>query len=87
MSHRLESAAEIMGNILFSIDANYIKQILLLRDSCNIHDPAGGKNCKIIALNTDSDMNSYVSQLLGTRLGLLASICQSTTRIQVMTRL
>ena len=30
---------------------------------------------------------THVSQLLETRLGLLASICQSTTRIQVMTRL
>ena len=30
---------------------------------------------------------THVSQLLGTRLGLLASICQSTTRTQVMTRL
>ena len=30
---------------------------------------------------------THVSELLGTRLGLLASICQSTTRTQVMTRL
>ena len=30
---------------------------------------------------------THVSELLGTRLGLLASICQSTTRNQVMTRL
>ena len=29
----------------------------------------------------------HVTQVLGTHLGLLASICQSTTRIQVMTRL
>ena len=28
---------------------------------------------------------THVSELLGTRLGLLASICQSTTRNQVMT--
>ena len=28
----------------------------------------------------------HVTQVLGTRLGLLASICQSTTRNQVMTR-
>ena len=30
---------------------------------------------------------THVSELLGTRLGLLASICQSTARNQVMTRL
>ena len=29
---------------------------------------------------------THVSELLVTRLGLLASICQSTTRYQVMTR-
>ena len=29
----------------------------------------------------------HVTQLRGTRLGLMASICQSTTRIQVMTLL
>ena len=33
------------------------------------------------------DSPTHVSELLGTRLGLLASICQSTTRYQVMTRL
>ena len=30
---------------------------------------------------------THVSEILVTRLGLLASICQSTTRYQVMTRL
>ena len=29
---------------------------------------------------------THVSEILGTRLGLLVSICQSTTRYQVMTR-
>ena len=31
--------------------------------------------------------STHVSEILVTRLGLLASICQSTTRYQVMTRL
>ena len=34
-----------------------------------------------------TDPSTHVSELLGTRLGLLASICLSTTRTQVMTRL
>ena len=40
-----------------------------------------GRFCSVKSPN-----GTHVTQLLGTRLGLLASICQSNTRNQVMTR-
>ena len=57
-------------------------RLLGLRGTLGEPDPSRLAQSKIAVRGTN-----HVSELLGMRLGLVASICQSTTRTQVMTRL
>ena len=56
-----------------------------MQDELGFPDKKDPRKWSVSELN--DILSTHVSELLGTRLGLLASICQSTTRYQVMTRL
>ena len=71
----------MLYTMLYSI--SYILKTVL--GLLNAIEPIFGYIAWYIACSTV--LGTHVSELLGTRLGLLASICQSTARNQVMTRL